>query len=71
MSKDKIENIIKQTCKELEVTQKRLAEIMEVSEQTISQWARGVIPTPRWAIKMFGLLKIERDYNRLKSLLRD
>jgi DNA-binding transcriptional regulator YiaG len=32
-------NIVKEVCKELEITQKQLAEILEVPEGTVSSWA--------------------------------
>lgn len=63
----KSENLIKKTCKELGLTQKELAEQMGIAENTISQWSRGIVPTPAWAIKMFGLLKIERQYNTIRD----
>lgn len=65
------ENIIKQTCKELGITQKELAEEMRVGENTVSQWSRGVIETPKWAIKMFDLLKTENKHNTAKRIFCD
>lgn len=65
--KDKSDNLIKKTCKELGLTQKELAERMGIAENTISQWARGIAPTPAWAIRMFELLKIEKQYNTIKE----
>ena len=38
------ENIVKQTCKELGITQKELAERLEVSPASISDWNKGNIP---------------------------
>jgi len=38
------ENIVKRTCKELGITQKELAERLEVSPASISDWAKGNIP---------------------------
>lgn len=68
---DKSENLIKKTCKELGLTQKELAEQMGVAENTISQWARGIAPTPVWAVRMFELLKIEKQYNTIKAFFID
>ncbi len=61
------ENLIKKTCKELGLTQKELAAQMGIAENTISQWARGVAPTPAWGVKMFELLIIEKQYNTIKK----
>ena len=38
------ENIVKKTCKELGITQKELAERLEVPQSTVSGWAKGDIP---------------------------
>jgi len=38
------ENIVKRTCKELGITQKELAERLEVSPASVSDWAKGNIP---------------------------
>jgi DNA-binding transcriptional regulator YiaG len=37
--KSKKTNVIKEVCKELNITQKQLAEILEVPEGTVSSWA--------------------------------
>jgi transcriptional regulator with XRE-family HTH domain len=65
------ENIVKKTCKELGITQKELAEILGVAEDTVSKWSRGVIDTPNIAIKCFKLLKIEKKFNTLKQIFSD
>jgi transcriptional regulator with XRE-family HTH domain len=38
------DNIVKATCKELGITQKELAERLDVSPASISDWAKGNIP---------------------------
>lgn len=38
------ENIIKRTCKELNITQRELAERMEIPESTIARWKGGDLP---------------------------
>ena len=40
----KEENIVKKVCKELGITQKELAEMLEVSTASISLWSKGEIP---------------------------
>jgi predicted transcriptional regulator len=35
------ENLVKKTCKELEITQKELAKLTGFSETVISRWNRG------------------------------
>lgn len=65
------ENIIKSTAKELGLTQKELADEIGVAENTMSQWSRGIIDTPKWAIKMFDLLKTEKKYNIAKRIFCD
>lgn len=61
-------NLIKKTCKELGLTQKELAEEMGIAENTISQWARGITPTPAWAVRMFKLLRLEKQFNIVKEI---
>ena len=63
------ENLIKKTCKELGLTQKELAQQMGIAENTISQWARGITPTPAWAVRMFKLLKIRATIQYDKKFL--
>ena len=60
-------NIIKEIAKDLGMTQKQLAEHIGVKEDTISQWARGKNPIPKWALKMFELLKKEKRYQSLEE----
>jgi DNA-binding XRE family transcriptional regulator len=66
MEKENI-NIVKKVCKELGVTQKELAKQMDIHEETVSKWSRGIIDTPKWALKHFELLKIEKQYNIIKE----
>lgn len=59
------ENLIKQTCKELGLTQKELAERLGVKEVTINKWSSsGEVPTS-------GLKSIEllRENEKLKKQL--
>jgi len=65
------ENIVKRTCKELGITQKELAKDIGVSEDAVSKWARGVVDTPKWAGRLFGLLLIEKKFNTIKRLISD
>ena len=64
-------NIVKDTAKELGMTQKQLADRMGVAENTISQWSRGIVDTPKWALEMFELLKVERKYKTIKDFIFD
>lgn len=59
-------NIVKETAKELGMTQKQLAEYIGVSEDTVSKWSRGAVETPKWALKMFDLLIVEKKYKNLE-----
>ena len=38
------ENIVKKTCRELGITQKELAERLDVPQSTVSGWAKNDIP---------------------------
>ncbi|MDR2100134.1 MAG: helix-turn-helix domain-containing protein [Campylobacteraceae bacterium] len=37
------ENIVKQTCKELGITQKELAEMLDIPQPTLARWQAGDI----------------------------
>lgn len=65
------ENIIKQTCKKLGITQKKLAEEMGVSEQTVSSWSRGINEVPYWALKMFELMLKVKDNTQSEKVIAD
>jgi len=65
------ENIVKKTAKELGITQKELAERMGVTEDTVSNWSRGKIDTPKWALEMFKLLKKEKQFETIKRIISD
>lgn len=54
-----MDNIVKKVCKELGITQKELAERLGVSADTISNWAKGKTKTPKWALELFRLMKLE------------
>ncbi|MDR3162549.1 MAG: helix-turn-helix domain-containing protein [Helicobacteraceae bacterium] len=54
------ENIIKQTCKELGITQKELAEKIGVAEQTIYNWNAND-QVPEWGIRSLGMLRILKE----------
>jgi len=68
-------NVVKDICKELNITQKNLAEILEVPEGTVSSWAvKNEIPRlGRKAIEFYMLnvknQKIVDSYRRFKELL--
>ena len=49
------------------MTQKQLAEYIGISEDTVSKWSRGAVETPKWALKMFNLLLVEKKYKNLEN----
>jgi len=64
-------NIVKETAKALGMTQKELAERIGVNKDTVGNWARGAVETPKWAKKLFELLIIEQKFNTIKRLISD
>ena len=68
-------NVVKEVCKELKITQKNLAEILEVPEGTVSSWAvKNEIPRlGKKAIEFYILnvknQKIVDSYRSFKQLL--
>jgi len=75
-SKSKKSNVVKSVCNELEITQKQLAEILEVPEGTVSSWAvKNEIPRlGKKAIEFYILSqrnqKIVDSYRSFMELLK-
>lgn len=59
---------LKQEIKKLGMTQKAFAENIGVAENTVSQWVRGVIDTPKWVYRIIELLHKEKDYEQAKAI---
>jgi len=60
------ENIVKKSCKELGITQKELAERLEVPQPTMARWATGEVPD-----QSKKLLELFLENIKLKEDLRD
>ncbi len=60
---------LKQEIKKLGMTQKAFAEYIGVGEQTVGQWVRGVVPTPKWTRILIRLLEQEKRLKEAKSTL--
>ena len=75
-SKEK-KNVVKEVCKELQITQKQLAEILEVPEGTVSSWAvKNEIPRlGKKAIEFYTQHKkseaIVQSYKQFVNLLNE
>lgn len=57
---------LKTTCEQLHITQKQLAQMLDINENTFSQWKRNG-KMPKWADKLLDLLIIEQRYNTIKE----
>ncbi len=63
-------NVVKHVCKELDITQKRLAEILEVPEGTVSSWAvRNELP--RLAKKAIEFYIDKQNNDKIVKQFRD
>jgi DNA-binding transcriptional regulator YiaG len=63
------QNPIEQICEDLGVNQKKLAEIIGVSKNSLSNWKNGKQKIPSWAFKIFELLKIEKECLEYKKFV--
>jgi predicted transcriptional regulator len=65
-------NIVKKVCKELGVTQKELAEMLEVSPASVSDWSKGQIPkmTQLALEQMIELKELKEKFEILKKAHR-
>ena len=55
-------NPVKETCKELQITQKELAERIGISDGTVRNWSSGK-EIPKWAINFMDVL-VENEKNK-------
>ena len=60
------ENIVKRTCKELGLTQKELAERLDVPQPTMARWATSEVPD-----QSKKLLELFVENTKLKKDLKD
>jgi transcriptional regulator with XRE-family HTH domain len=61
--------IIKHTCRDLSITQKELADILNLSKTTISDWANNKTPIPKMALMAINLLKTEKECAEFKLMV--
>jgi DNA-binding XRE family transcriptional regulator len=63
------ENLVKKTCRELGITQKELAKIMEVTPHTITDWGRGNLRAVH-KLALQGMIT-NKKYLALKNILKN
>ncbi len=64
------ENIVKKVCRELNITQKELAEMMGVNEGTTRQWSsKG--ECPEWAVKFIETLTENRKNKEMLQTVKN
>jgi transcriptional regulator with XRE-family HTH domain len=61
------ENLVKKTCKELGITQKELANILNLSQNTISNWAKGELDKANQVLLESMVYK--KKFNDLQNIL--
>lgn len=59
---------LKQEIKKLGMTQKEFAHNIGVGENTVGNWVRGVVETPKWVYRMIELLYKEKAYEEAKKV---
>jgi DNA-binding XRE family transcriptional regulator len=68
------DNVVTDTCRKLEQTQKELAKTIGIGYTTLNRWSRGEVKTPIWAINFMSLLlqnKIDRQKDEhIKSAIK-
>jgi len=63
------DNIIKQICKELGMTQKELSIFFGVTPKAVSDWAVNRYELPKNFHLIIDLIKTKRDFESLKRIL--
>jgi len=66
MAKEK-DNIVKKVCRELGITQKELAERLDVPPQTISGWATTQIPKMA-QVALEQMIELRECHNKLSKI---
>jgi predicted transcriptional regulator len=61
------ESLVKKTCRELGITQKELAEMLGVSQNTISNWTKGNLDTINQVL--LESIIYRKKFNELQSIL--
>ena len=61
------ENIVKKVCKELGITQKELAEMLDVQPSAVSNWNSGKIPK-MVEILLYQMLELKECKEKLNKL---
>jgi transcriptional regulator with XRE-family HTH domain len=64
-----MDNLIKTTCKRLNIKQKELATRLGVTETTMSAWATG--EAPQWVKVMMELLETEKRYQEILQTISE
>jgi transcriptional regulator with XRE-family HTH domain len=64
---NKEENLVKKTCRELGITQKELANILNLSQNTISNWAKGELEKANQVLLESMVYK--KKFNDLQNIL--
>jgi transcriptional regulator with XRE-family HTH domain len=64
------ENLVKKTCRELGITQKELANMLGITDRTISNWANNKVEIPKNFSRLIDLLRIEKDFNKIIDVLK-
>ncbi len=59
---------LKQEIKKLGMTQKAFAENIGVGENTVGNWVRGIVETPKWVKRIIELLHKEREFEAAKAI---
>ena len=71
--REDMENIVKYVCKELNITQKILAEYVGVSEDTVNRWSAKPDDIPLQTHKTFLLLlentQLKRNQKKIQKII--
>ena len=67
---EKEKNLVKETCKILNITQKELAEKIGVSPRTLNEWSSGRVEIPKIGQNILTLLPLVNEYSELKKSLQ-
>ena len=70
MKKNEEENLVKQTCRELGINQKQLAEKIGITPEALSRWSRGSVISKNSQVLLETLIKLSK-YEKFIPQLKD
>ncbi len=67
---EKEENVIDKICRDLNLNQRELADLIGVTTNTISGWKNEKRTIPKWGYRILELIKVEKEHKQLSDTIK-